>query len=55
MAFDDSMSTSITDSKPQDGDQKSTASSTPDEIIRIKVQNEKAKEMHLLKQKHAKD
>ena len=50
MQFDDSaMSTLVTDSKPQNGDLKSTSSSTPDEITKIKMQNEKAKEMHLFK------
>ena len=51
MQFDDSsLSTSVTETKTQDADMKnSTMSSTPDEITKIKQQNEKSKEMHLLK------
>ena len=57
MQFDDSsLSTSVTETKTQDADMKNASmASTPDEITKIKQQNEKAKEMHLLKQKYRKD
>ena len=53
MQFDDStMSTSMTE-KQQDGDAKGI--STPNEISKMKMENQKAKEMHLLKIKHSKE
>ena len=39
----------LNDSNKQDGDSKSTMNSTPDETARAKNQNEKDKEMHLLR------